>query len=180
MNNNLLNLNYKQELQTARLTLRWMNKADRDFIFTLRSDPRVVEHTGTPYLDLARADAHLQMIEEGIGQKHLSWTIFLTATNQPIGTICFWNFSVDQKTAELGYELLPDYWGQGYALEAIQALVDIGFKHYGFTDIVAYPRSANIASCRLLEKAGFKLVEETILEGSEAGYLTSVYKVSKL
>ena len=180
MNNNLLNLDYNQELTTPRLTMRWMNKADRDFIFTLRSDPRVVEHTGTPYADLERADTHLQMIEEGMGDKHLAWILFLTATNQPAGSICFWNFSADKKQAELGYELLPDYWGQGYALEAIQTLVAAGFSQYGFADIVAYPRSANISSCRVLEKAGFKLVEETVLEDDPTNSITSIYKISNL
>lgn len=60
------------------------------------------------------------------------------------------------KNAELGYWLAEPYWGQGIITEAIKEMVDYGFAHLEITRIYARPFSTNLASQRVLEKAGFK------------------------
>ena len=178
MNNDLRAFNL--ELQTPRLRLRGLNKADRDLVFALRSDLRVIRHTGiVQYQDISQADDFIQKIEQEMEHgTSLTWTIFLSPTGQPIGNICFWNFSDDRKEAELGYDLLPDYWGQGYVSEAIQVVLDFGFRQYGFHTIYAYPRSEHAASCRVLEKADFRLIEKTHVEAEDGVFLTNVYKIT--
>jgi len=178
MDNNLSNPNI--ELHTPRITLRWLDKSDRDLIFALRSDLRVIRYTGiSQYLDIAQADDFIQRIEQDMeNNKSLTWTMFLSSTGQPIGTICFWNLSADKKEAELGYDLLPDYWGQGYVPEAILAVLDFGFKHCGFDNIYAYPSSAHTASCRVLEKTGFRFLKEIDTEAADGVFRSSVYKIT--
>ena len=60
------------------------------------------------------------------------------------------------REANIGYELSPDYWGQGYASEAAQALVAWGFAQRDVRRIVANCRADNVASIRVLEKAGLR------------------------
>lgn len=62
-----------------------------------------------------------------------------------------------KKNAELGYWLGEDYWGNGIITKAIIQMIDFGFKTYDITRIYARPFGTNLASQRVLEKAGFKL-----------------------
>ncbi|MCP6379763.1 GNAT family N-acetyltransferase, partial [Klebsiella pneumoniae] len=70
----------------------------------------------------------IDAINEGIASKDwLYWAMILKGTQQLIGTICLWHFSNDKTTAEIGYELHPDFQGKGLMNEAIQTIIDYGF-----------------------------------------------------
>lgn len=77
---------------------------------------------------------------------------------------------VMRKNAELGYWLGQNYWGKGIITRAVQQMVDFGFKTFDITRIYARPYHTNIASQRVLEKAGFILeakFEKTIFKDGE-------------
>ena len=59
-----------------------------------------------------------------------------------------------EKSVFLYYSLLPRYWGNGYMTEAVQALIQLGFNKFGLSTISAESSPENIASCRVMEKAG--------------------------
>jgi [ribosomal protein S5]-alanine N-acetyltransferase len=61
------------------------------------------------------------------------------------------------KNAELGYWLAEPYWGKGIMTEAIREVVHRGFSNFDITRIYARPYGSNIASQKVLEKAGFVL-----------------------
>ncbi len=67
--------------------------------------------------------------------------------------------------AELGYEINPQFWGQGYASEAARAMRDFGFQKLGLHRIWANCLKENGASRRVLEKIGMRL--EGILRDHE-------------
>jgi RimJ/RimL family protein N-acetyltransferase len=58
--------------------------------------------------------------------------------------------------AELGYELNPRYWGQGYATEAAAAMVGFGFEHVGAHRVWAYCLAANERSALVMDRLGMK------------------------
>lgn len=58
---------------------------------------------------------------------------------------------------EIGYNLLPNYWSQGYATEIAQALTNYAFDQTGMERVEALAMVDNKASCRVLEKSGLKL-----------------------
>ena len=58
------------------------------------------------------------------------------------------------KKAELHYNLLPAYWGMGYASEAVQSILKFGFETLGLHRIEAGVATANLNSIKLLEKMG--------------------------
>lgn len=88
------------------------------------------------------------------------WGISLKDQAHLIGTICLWNFSEDRKTAEVGYELLPDYHRQGIMSEALTAVLHFGFNELNLQEIVAMTDQSNENSKKLLLKHNFILQEE--------------------
>ncbi|MCL2560943.1 MAG: GNAT family N-acetyltransferase [Rikenellaceae bacterium] len=64
---------------------------------------------------------------------------------------------VSEKSAELGYWLGEPFWGRGIVTRAIGQMVEYGLRTWDITRIFATPFSINVASQRVLEKAGFTL-----------------------
>lgn len=65
--------------------------------------------------------------------------------------------NIHYRTAELGYYIGESFWGKGIAAEAIGQFCDYVFDKTDIIRLYAEPFSYNKASCRVLEKAGFKL-----------------------
>jgi RimJ/RimL family protein N-acetyltransferase len=76
---------------------------------------------------------------------------------------------------ELGYRLLKSVWGKGYATEGSRALIQKGFAELGVQRVVAFTMVVNVASRRVMEKAGLRLVRTfhepwpDYIEGEEEG-----------
>ena len=62
---------------------------------------------------------------------------------------------VHRHTAEFGYWLSEEFWGQGIMSEIVPAFGDYCFKEFSLKRLFAMPHSSNPASVRVLEKAGF-------------------------
>lgn len=74
------------------------------------------------------------------------------------------------KNAELGYWLAEPFWGHGIMTQAVERMVQYGFEHLDVNRIFARPFGINIASQRVLEKAGFVLegrFEKTLFKNGE-------------
>jgi ribosomal-protein-alanine N-acetyltransferase len=83
-------------------------------------------------------------------------------------------------TAEVGYWIGEPYWGLGIATKSVNLIVDYGFNQLGLVRIFTGVFDINIASQRVLEKAGFKL--EGIFEKSvlKNGKIISEYRYGKV
>ena len=64
--------------------------------------------------------------------------------------------NIHRLTAELGYYIGEEYWGRGIMTKAVKQICEYVFEHSDIIRIYAEPFSYNIASCRVLEKAGFQ------------------------
>jgi len=64
---------------------------------------------------------------------------------------------VDRASAEIGYWLGEPFWGRGIATEALASMTRYAIDTHGLTRVFAVPFAHNVASCRVLEKAGFVL-----------------------
>jgi len=64
---------------------------------------------------------------------------------------------VQCKNAELGYWLAEPFWNMGIISNAIPQMIEYGFKTFDIDRIFARPFGTNLASQKVLEKAGFKL-----------------------
>jgi hypothetical protein len=73
-----------------------------------------------------------------------------------IGGISLNNINQRDKSAELGYWIARDYWGEGYATEGVRLLCRYGFNKLSLHRIYAWVHSENTGSFMVLEKIGFR------------------------
>jgi len=77
---------------------------------------------------------------------------------EAIGSIGFVMLpDVERVSAEIGYWIAEPFWGRGIATEAVAAVTGYAIATHGFTRMFAVPFASNVASCRVLEKAGYVL-----------------------
>lgn len=81
----------------------------------------------------------------------------ITIEGKVIGSIgVFRQGNIHRQTAELGYYIAEEYWGKGIMTEAIKQICKYVFDKSDIIRIYAEPFAYNLASCRVLEKAGFQ------------------------
>ena len=81
----------------------------------------------------------------------------ITVDDKVIGSIgVFRQSNIHRQTAELGYYIAEEYWGKGIMTEIVKQTCKCVFEKSDIIRIYAEPFAHNIASCRVLEKAGFK------------------------
>ena len=161
-----------RELQTERLRLNALCEADADRFFALKSDPEVTLPYFMQPLTREASDRKLATLmaesEEG---ESLCWAIRKKDAQEFIGSMVLWNLEPEKAQAEVGYELIPEYHGKGFAGEALEAVLAEAFLALGFERVVALPAKQNLPSRRLLEGHGF--VEAGVME--EGGHLMVIY-----
>ncbi len=145
-------------LETNRLVLRRMSIEDADFILGLLNEPswlRFIGDRGVRTLEDARAYILKGPVDM---YDRLGFGLYITelkGEGVPIG-ICGLvkrDFLAD---VDIGFALLPGFWGQGYAYEAASAVMEHGKAALGLKRIAAITNPANQSSIRLLEKLGMK------------------------
>lgn len=145
------------ELLTDRLRLRSLTMEDTDAIFELRGHPEVkafLPRIGpeSPEAAAQKIQSIMQDLEEG---KIVFWVISLRENPAVLGTICLWNLEPGNRRGELGYELHPVHHGKGYMSEALNEVLEYGFKTMHLHSICAMTDAENHSSVKLLEKANF-------------------------
>src|SRR5262245_31879053 len=116
-------------VETERLLLREFVEGDVYAYYLLGSDPAVIRYTGAQALnslehalEVLRANPLADYQEHGFGR----WACVLKSNREVIGFAGLKRL-VDLNEVDLGYRLLPAYWGQGLATEAGRAALDYGF-----------------------------------------------------
>jgi RimJ/RimL family protein N-acetyltransferase len=85
-------------------------------------------------------------------------TFAIAVADEAVGSVGFvLRTDVERVSAEIGYWLAEPFWGRGITTEALVALTQYAIATHGLTRIYALPFAWNIASCRVLEKAGYIL-----------------------
>lgn len=155
------------KLQTERLALKEINENHVEDILKIRSNEvinRFVKRN-SPRNNYDALQFILTIKERTRNNQTFYWGISLKDHPNLIGTICLWNFSEDRKTAEVGYEMLPDYHGKGFMSEALQAAINYGFNELSLQEILAFTNRFNENSKKLLLRHGFVLEEDRKDEG---------------
>lgn len=83
------------------------------------------------------------------------WPLFALENDDFVGCCGLRPYADKAGAWELGFHLLPAYWGQGLAREAGQAVITYAFKTLGATQLVAGHHPDNAASARVLQQLGF-------------------------
>jgi ribosomal-protein-alanine N-acetyltransferase len=119
------------------------------------SDPRVIEHTSFPELDLAAVQAMVSRQLDGYATTTCCRWALADPTDTLIGTCGFSNWSLPHAHAELAYDLHPLFWGRGLMRAAACQVLHWAFDIARFNRIHAFVMVSNAPSIRLLEALGF-------------------------
>jgi len=167
-------------LETGRLVLRKFTEDDVGNLFDLDGDPEVMRFLtkGRPTpLEVVRNEIlprFLRFYEPFAGRGF--WAAIEKATGDFLGWFAFTRSKdggLDE--AELGYRLRRSAWGKGYGTEGSRALIRKGFTELGVRRVFAQTMAVNLASRRVMEKAGlrlartFYLVFDDPIDGTELG-----------
>jgi RimJ/RimL family protein N-acetyltransferase len=141
---------------TSRLLLREFTPADADAIHALDSDPRVMRFIGDGTTS-SRAEAEAAIGRVVRGYAEHPGTGVWHAARRDDGRFVGWvalKHAGEGPDIEVGYRLLPDAWGQGFATELARAMIGRGFATLGLARIIGVTHPGNLASQRVLQKAG--------------------------
>ncbi len=160
-----MKLKYFSEIKSERLLLRKIEESDWEVVLFLRSDKTITKFIERPEnrktKNKSDAVKFIKEINEATeNDTSISWGITLKTNPQIIGTICLWNFSEDNKTAEVGYDLKLEFQGNGIMSEALNSIINFGFNELKLDKIEAFTHTKNENSKKLLEKCEFLLNED--------------------
>lgn len=150
-------------LRTKRLILRPFIAEDLDELVELDSDPEVMRFinggTPTPREEVER-EILPHFLEYADGASGYG---FWAAEEKSTGAFLGWfhlrpRAEGEPDEPELGYRLRRSAWGKGHASEGSRALVDLAFTGLGASRVYAETMAVNVASRRVMEKAGLRFV----------------------
>jgi RimJ/RimL family protein N-acetyltransferase len=137
--------------------LRKWNETDLDSLVRYANNWNVAKWltNGFPHpYTQENGKAFLSMIEND----NPTQVFAIEVNDEAVGSIgVFPQTDIHGKSAEMGYWLAEEYWGQGIMTKVIQEIVEYGFQTFDIVRIYARPFSTNLKSLRVLEKAGFVL-----------------------
>ncbi|WP_260260187.1 GNAT family N-acetyltransferase [Vibrio intestinalis] len=150
------------EYESTRLILRQLDDTDTSSILNLFSNEAVIAYYDMEAITKPSQAAMIieQMRHRFITKAGIRWGIVLKETGNLIGTCGFNSWNEKMKSAVIGYDLLPQYWGQGIMAEAINKIVRqafLGDLPCGkLNRIQADTVLGNVSSEKLLAKVGLK------------------------
>ncbi|MEO8146068.1 MAG: GNAT family N-acetyltransferase [Bacteroidia bacterium] len=153
-------------IETERLILRELLTDDDENMFELDSNAEVHKYLGNnPVTTIEQvreviASVRQQYIKNGIGRwaaiekssgNFIGWSGLKFITEPENNQVNFY---------DVGYRLIPKYWGKGYATESTKAALEYGFTKMNLEEIIGTVNENNKASKRALEKCGLKFIEK--------------------
>jgi [ribosomal protein S5]-alanine N-acetyltransferase len=151
------------ELLTPRLRLREFVESDWEAVWRYQSDPRYLRY----YDWTSRSEAEVRAFVDALiryqsDMPRIKYQLAITLRAAPhpmdplIGNCGIRMASAGATEGDIGYELAPWHWGQGYATEAARAIVAFGFDTLALHRIWAECVAGNTASAHVLEKLGLQ------------------------
>jgi RimJ/RimL family protein N-acetyltransferase len=140
-------------LETRRLILRAPQLGDAKAVAALANDRRVAENTARIPYPYRRADAESFIVGANNAQER---AFLITLADDTVIGACGITHDVVNDAPEIGYWIGVPHWGQGYATEAVRALIDHVFTDLDLSVLGAGVRVTNPASRRVIEKCGFQ------------------------
>lgn len=142
-----------EELSTARLVLRKPTQGDAAAIAAIANNRRVAGQTRRMPYPFSRGDA-LEWIEMVSQAREPAFLVTGRSDGAVYGGVgCA---TVENGELEVGYWLGEPYWGQGFATEAIQAVIDLVFDACDIDRVYGHCRVVNARSRRVMVKCGFQ------------------------
>lgn len=146
-------------LTTERLRLRALKLDDAPVMVALFSDPRMMKYLNDPPTEtVEQAVILIDWLNSMFTDRSaIPWGITLHGDDTLIGTCEVYSWDRANRHVDIGYNLLPAYWGQGIVTEAVHAMLRWSFEHLDVHRVQADCTDGNIGSERVLLKCGFRI-----------------------
>ena len=163
------------ELMTERLRLRQWKTGDREPFAAMNADPEVMRYfasVGTLESSNRTIDVWQSEIEER------GWSNWAVEHIESVAFVGFVGLSVPRRAlpfmpcVEIGWRLAKAHWGKGFATEAAEGVLRVGFEQLNLKEIVSFTSLINKPSRAVMERIGMVNSEEdfdhpALPEGSE-------------
>ena len=148
--------------ETKRLLIRKLQVVDIEPFYELESNPKVLQYaTGEPKnLEESKEDLK-QLIVRYTNKKNDFWiyAIERKSDNEFVGTVAL--VKDEEGNDEIGYRFIERYWGNGFATELCEGLIQY-CKSVGMKKLIGCVVDENIASAKILERFNFVVIEKFI------------------
>ncbi|HWB26196.1 MAG TPA: GNAT family N-acetyltransferase [Chitinophagaceae bacterium] len=142
--------------ETERLAVRQYNAQDDDLFYQLSSNEEVMRYI-RPTVSKEDSDKllvqniHLYLSRANTGR----WAMFERHTGNFVGSFSILAMDSDNAKLHIGYALLPQFWGRGYATEILRGGIGFFFRYHSSNTLYAIAEERNTASQKVLQKCGF-------------------------
>jgi RimJ/RimL family protein N-acetyltransferase len=146
-------------LRTARLLIRDWRDDDVDACAAMNADPRVMEFFPSVLTPEQNAAAHERNRERIARLGYGFWPVEVIGGTPFIGMCGLLpaEFKAHFTPAvEIGWRLVAEHWGRGYATEAARAVLAHAFEQLAMQEIVSFTTVGNVRSRRVMEKLGMR------------------------
>ncbi len=154
--------------ETQRLRVRQYTSRDKELFFSLSGDPQVMRFI-RPVSTKEQSDKFLKDNIEYYKEfpARGRWAVEEKEYGNFVGSFAIINIPSIPGSLQLGYSLLPKYWGKGYATELTLAGIEYFFSREELPEVYGVTEIPNTASQKVLLKAGFKSAGTFMEEGKE-------------
>lgn len=158
------------EFTTKNLLLNTIDGKDRENIYLGLSNPAVIKYYGVNYSSLEETEEQMNwytnLLKSNAG---IWWAIRNRNTSDFLGAIGINDLHPEYRRAEIGFWLLPEFWGKGFIKEAAEKVIQHLFKELKIHRLEAYVETENINSSKVLKKLKFqhegRMVDSEIKNG---------------
>ncbi|WP_440121071.1 GNAT family N-acetyltransferase [Tenacibaculum sp. Ill] len=148
--------------ETKRLLIRKLQVVDIEPFYELESNPKVLQYaTGEPKnLEESKEDLK-QLIARYTNKENDFWiyAIERKLDNEFVGTVAL--VKDEEGNDEIGYRFIERYWGNGFATELCEGLIQY-CKSVGMKKLIGCVVDENVASAKILERFNFVVIEKFI------------------
>ncbi|KIK69567.1 hypothetical protein GYMLUDRAFT_79693 [Collybiopsis luxurians FD-317 M1] len=141
-------------LETTNLRLRAVRNADFEQLLNLWNDFRVQKTLSNTYV-VPKSMKFEELLRTWVSDSLFFCIIETKENSEWVGSIYLFNADSKNRDAMLSIALLPEFWGRGYATEALRFFVDYSFRELGLHRMSLTVLGNNSAAIKLYKKIGF-------------------------
>ncbi len=146
------------KLETERLILRKISAEDARDMYEYASRPETCKYLlWSPHSSLSYTVSYIRFVQKQYSRgEYFDFAVVLKETGKMIGTVGFVKYDTENSLVEVGYVLNSEYHGNGYATEALEAVINFAFCELGVNRVEAKYIKENTASLRVMERCSMK------------------------
>ncbi len=146
-------------IETERLILKPYELDNMNDYHALMSNACVWTYsTNVPHKNLLQTERKLNELVSRYNDSFTEFhALFAKHNNIFVGEAGILSLNLNANRCVIGYNLLPDFWGKGYATEISKSLIEYAFDELKVERVEALAMKSNAVSCRVLEKSGMTL-----------------------